>query len=160
MKRPLLLLALMLMIPAFADDAPQPQAPQWYEFCPAQYLKADFVEVPKAFNNGLLAASVFVPPAAFIAIPMAGHRNSKINAANLNNYWVARRQDFDKEVALCNASTSDKAMCFMQIRQMESQKTEALKQNEAMKQLTRATRAAAYRSFTCHSNGFGGSTCY
>jgi hypothetical protein len=37
-------------------------------------------------------------------------------------YWKKREAQFNQEIALCETTSTDKAMCYLQVRQLESQK--------------------------------------
>lgn len=87
----------------------EPQPPAWDEFCPSKYLTATYKE-PGLFTTRW--------------------RRDK-------NYWAKRRGQFNNSLKLCEESSSDKAMCYLKVRQAEQQRTD---QWETKKAQTKALR--------------------
>lgn len=117
-----------------ADKPVEPAPPKWDEFAPAQYANSSLVEVPKYHRIRSLILSELT---LGLYLPFAFSAARKRNNALTNNYWVKRRSAFDAEVETCAASTGDKALCFMGVRQIESQKNIAYNQSLQMAQLQR-----------------------
>jgi hypothetical protein len=142
MKRLVTLFCLLASIsPCFADVP----VPEWSEFVPTEYLNPQSGPVhpqmskkKKALiiSSGLL--NPFVPTAIF-----AGRKMREKNEVDLRDYWTRRKTQFDNEVATCDATTTDKAMCYMQLRQMESNKNQSFSQLQMQAQQTAATRSLA-----------------
>lgn len=132
MKKLLCLLMLFVLgCPAFAEIQP----PQWSEFCSQKYENAEYMEYKK--HNPLIYPLAFVAQVGTLNIvPVFWNITIKEkDLVNANNYWVGRKKQFDNEIALCkeNQQTDNKVSCYMNIRQIELNKTAQL-QNLAISQ--------------------------
>jgi hypothetical protein len=58
-------------------------------------------------------------------------------------YWQKRYAELNSEIDLCAGTTGDKAMCLLQVKQIESQKDQALIQNQLQIQQVNAAQAQA-----------------
>lgn len=133
MKRALFLV-LLLSMPAFADEI---QPPKWSEFCPPGYCDAQVGPIPKPAGAGMAVASVVAWPVLF---PVMAHKNKAYAEALSRNYWAQRRVAFENEVQLCDHTSGDKALCYMQIRQMEGQKNDARRQERQLEAIRQSFR--------------------
>jgi|GEM_PF-4582321 len=121
----------LMTVPALADleiTMPvAPPVPQWSEFAPVKYINPSsrpvMAPLSKKKKALIILGGLFNP---LLPVVVFGIRKMKEkNELELKEYWTRRKIQFDNEVATCDATT-DKAMCFMQVRQMESQKSQAI----------------------------------
>jgi hypothetical protein len=112
-----ILLILCITYPAFSIQKSVP-ALSWDEFCPEQYLNADYVQ-PQYNESGNMFLAM-----TGIGMPFAYKNKEKYDAQIENNYWVTRRDNFKKSLNLCNAlSDNDKMInCYMNLKDQENNK--------------------------------------
>ncbi len=80
-------------------------APKWEEFCPQEYMNSEYHDISSIKNA------------------------RKKELIEMSNYWAIRKGIFEKEVGMCSSDTSNQTNCYMQIRQLETNKNLQL-QNE------------------------------
>lgn len=119
-------------------------APQWSEFAPPSYLDAKLGDIRPPISNGIILASVFVLGLPLLLMPVAIIKLRHNRADIARNYWAVRHTEFQSEVATCDATTSDKAMCYLPVRQMESQKTQTYVTHMDSKALRTAIYTSGY----------------
>lgn len=89
-----LIILLNMALPVFAEIEP----PQWEEFCPPQYVSAEYDNYQRKFSplvGTLLAVSV-------VGLPVVLPEMRKIQNAKNTNYWVMRRNAFEQELSNCS----------------------------------------------------------
>lgn len=115
MKNLLLIFIIFCFIsPAFAEIQP----PQWNEFCPEEYLNAQYISrkpLP-SFIGFVLACSIVGAPIAFIDI------NKQVRVET-NNYWVRRREAFNLRIKNCKQYTdyTELMYCYLTERQKQAE---------------------------------------
>ena len=109
MKRLIILIALVVSTPVFADDvllADYPKAPEWKDFCEAGYENAVYKKSNDVFNY-----------LSFVKAERAK-----------KNYWAQRRESFEKYLKTCNELTDEsKYACYAQLTASENNKNELYK---------------------------------
>jgi len=130
MKKALfILLSYLLFInPVFAIETIN--APSWDEFCPSQFYNAEYLTPPK--KRPVLE---LVSKLSIIGLPYAWYIDYKrIEATEYNNailYWKKREKIFNDMISNCNAlDINNRVVCYMQVRQIEQQKNNQLKNEE------------------------------
>lgn len=141
MKRIIASVVFMILLPACFADEVIPLKPMWEEFCPPKYQLAKPVDEP-GYNRGAYISASMVPGLSLIALPLAARARKKQEEAQRVNYWSNRRVQFDSEIGLCAQTNTDKAMCYMQIRQMESQKNDQHAQSQQLDRIRRSINAS------------------
>lgn len=96
----------------------EPTPPMWDEIAPPDMVDAQTGPVREVSTADAITGS-FIPFAGPGLLLKLKDRDSD----QRRNYWAQRHIQFDKEVDNCNESTGDKVACYMQIRQLETQKT-------------------------------------
>ncbi len=122
-------------------------APTWEEFCPPEYLNAQYKEIlpykiPKSENIGV-AIRRFICPFEIAADAML-----YVQKAEANNYWAMRRKAFEGEVKTCFADEKNALSCFMVVRQMEDNKNaqRAGQETQQAQQMQQAAQFAAQQT--------------
>lgn len=128
--------------------------PQWSEFCPEQYLNAEYknyndvdykamATMPYCKSNKKwvkVVNAVTVLPAVDCWCGEQVRRSAvykEFNSFNNNlYYWNKRKSEFDANMTTCNQMDKNgRAMCYLKVRDMEAQKNKDLEQaayNKAM----------------------------
>jgi hypothetical protein len=158
MKKLAALACLMLMPVSFAQDSGL--APKWHEFCPTHYCDAQLGDEPQynRLGNGLAAMTI-------IGAPFVARNRRKYVEQDLSNYWARRRAAFENEIKLCESEQTGRAMCYLQVRQMEDNKNAQYKARILQQEQVNAIRRSNIsRPTNCRSvsDGYGGfrTTCY
>ncbi len=122
-------------------------APKWAEFCPSQFVDAEYHEISayKPSNKANMWALTI------IGMPYLWHEQaqhqSKMLYLSASNYWVQRRKVFESEIQTCLGDEQNATACFMQVRQLENSKNDALRQEElAQQQMNLQARMNAQNS--------------
>ena len=110
-------------------------SPDWSEFCPIKYLNAEYQE-----NNYSYGANVLLG-LTIIGLPFVIHTGSKSLRLDTSNYWVSRHKAFENEIATCKSDPNNQAQCFMQVWQIEENKTF---QNKYIKLLEQSNKNQNY----------------
>lgn len=109
------ILLFCFMTPAFGAIEP----PKWEEFCPAQYVNAEYIQ-PKTYHpyrNTLISMTIVGLP--YVKKDMNTHIFIKAN-----NYWYGRKQEFKKQLTECKNITNETELIY---------KYTAIRQNELAK---------------------------
>lgn len=108
-----LLMLFALGCPVLAEIQP----PQWSEFCPSEYVNAEYIQDNTFPNwaNALLACSI-------VGLPIAVHDKNKYDYIATNNYWVDRRHNFESKLKSCDGITNENELMYkyLSIRQAEA----------------------------------------
>lgn len=149
-----LLLLLYIVLPAFAIEAPN-----WSEFCPANRLYAEYRNMeryPETFNNNLKHPVLYkVCKYSIIGTPIAlAIYVSEYQEQVQTNYWAKRKQDFDKEIDSCNqmSNKDNKITCYMEVRRLESDKTNQYEMQILKEQELRLQRLELYQQQEINNN--------
>jgi hypothetical protein len=126
--------------PANQPETVQAKPPQWSELCSNPYCHLSRIEIPEAKpypSDGSAVLAAFVPvlmPAWYAKKREAIKSQWDIRRALNRNYWVQRREDFDREVVQCQQmKDNDKLVdCYMNVRQIENNKNQAHRQELLM----------------------------
>ena len=157
MKKVLSLSALLLIsTPIFADIP----TPEWSEFAPYEYT--DPVNMPQPLKEwskkrkaAVISTGILSPVIPILVFVQ--HRSKISNQLETNNYWISRKNQFDKEIETCNSSEV-KPECFMKIREMETSKNQSRTSNLLQVAQINAIRASAHRPTTATCSTYGNST--
>lgn len=98
--------------------------PQWNEFCPPEYVAVNYKE--KIKRNAVLKPLAVVGQICTLNIIPIYWAMQKRDAKIIeNNYWVQRKQQFNNEIEMCKqySSNDSKLSCYMNVRQLEFNKT-------------------------------------
>jgi hypothetical protein len=128
-------------------------APLWSELCPG-YCSSSNRDVPEALPHTglrLIIFAGFVPifiPLVAIKEHKANQRDLEIRKALSQNYWVQRRGLFETEIAQCKQiQENDKLVdCYMNVRQLETTKNQARRQEMLMMDQVQALYSLKVRS--------------
>lgn len=124
----------------------QAKPPQWSELCSNPYCHLSQIEIPEAKpypSDGSAVLAAFIPvlmPAWYAKKREAIKSQWDIRRALNRNYWVQRREDFDREIVQCQQmKDNDKLVdCYMNVRQIENNKNQAHRQEMLMMEQTDA----------------------
>jgi hypothetical protein len=131
-----------IITPCFPDAPP---VPQWSEFVPTRYINPSLSPLVPALSKkrkALIISSGLLNPFLPVIV-FAMRKKTEKELLDLKEYWTRRKTQFDNEVATCDATTADKAMCFMQLRQMEGDKNKTYSQWQMQANLLDATDSLA-----------------
>lgn len=142
MKKIVTILILFIFVsPVFAEIQP----PQWSEFCPPQYLNAEYIK-----DNTLPPIVGFLCACSLVGIPISAYDLNKKKSINDNNYWVRRREAFNSRINRCKQLTSDTELmyCYLTERQKQAENDSNLRMSE----LENQQRALYINQCVQHSN--------
>ncbi len=133
MKHLMVIALLLLCAPAWG----QPVPPRWEDFCPKKYCNAELQEEPE-LNRATHAVSAVLTGglSAFYSLP----KIKKARKIQEQNYWATRRTAFHNSLALCDQTQTDKALCYLQVTQIENQKTQAHRNEQELERIRRQIR--------------------
>ncbi len=99
-------------------------APKWEEFCPAQYVNAQYIAAdtgPDVQKNFPITKRQQFLDRSIIGRPFVIHNlRKRVQTQRVVNYWAQRRMIFDNEIKTCSADGKNASNCFMQVRQLEN----------------------------------------
>lgn len=131
MKKLLIIILIFVIInPALAIETIQ--APSWSEFCPEQFVNAEYIDInvkQKHQWKDMLYCGLF----GVVGLLFCSSFQNK-EKINTNNYWVSRRNEFESELSLCDNPKTDKSLCYLQVRQLELTKNNQLETQAMLKQ--------------------------
>ena len=121
-------------------------SPQWSEFCNGLYCESPQIELPEIKERptfGSIVLGTFVPvllPSVYKKEGAAARSEQAWVKAVEQNYWVGRRKQFETEITQCQqVQANDKLVdCYMNLRQMETNKNQAYRQETLMRQQIKA----------------------
>lgn len=119
MKKSIILIGLLMI----TQSAQAYFEPQWSEFCPVQYINAEYRN--KIERNPVIKPLAFVGQVCTLNIVPVYWTLQKRDAEVVeNNYWVQRKQQFNNEIETCKQynSNDNQLSCYMNIRQVEANK--------------------------------------
>jgi hypothetical protein len=133
----------------------QAKPPQWSELCPGIYCASSTIEIPEAKPHvgvGFAVLAGFVPiliPFEIIKERQANKSDWAVRRALSQNYWVQRRGDFEREISQCQQmKDNDKLVdCYMQVRQNETNKNQARRQEMLMIDQVNALHSLQFRPY-------------
>jgi hypothetical protein len=107
-------LLLCFTSPAFAEIQP----PKWDEFCPPKYVNAEYIK-----DNTLPPIVGFLCACSLVGIPVTVNDLNKKKSINTNNYWVSRREAFNKRMSKYKNITDPNELtyCYLMERQKQAQ---------------------------------------
>lgn len=123
--------------------------PQWAEFCSGIDCEASKMPVPEIKPRpayGMIVLGTFIP----IILPFLYKQQSVANRseqawlqATHQNYWANRHEQFKAEVSNCQVIKDESKLvdCYMDVRQLENSKNQAMQQESLMQQQINAVRS-------------------
>jgi len=110
--------------------------PKWEDFCPGEYINAEYRPGIKGkLKNFTWHEEIFA--VTLIGFPIA---MLMYNARQEYNYWTSRKYSFENNLKICLDNPGDKAMCLMQIVQLEQSKDSQKQQYQIGQRIIYQTR--------------------